>query len=71
MQKPPHNNILSQQENASTIAGGKTNFGANPNPTTASPSDEIARVYLEESNLTKTAADLFINNTHNINLEVL
>jgi phospholipase C len=63
MQKPPHNNILSQQENASTIAGGKTNFGVNPNPTTASSSDEIARVYLEESNLTKT---LFMNNTHNI-----
>jgi phospholipase C len=65
MQKPPHNNIPSQQENASTIAGGKTNFGVNPNPTTASSSDEITRAYLEESILTKTAAVLFINNTHN------
>jgi phospholipase C len=52
MQKPPHNNILSQQENASTIAGGNPNFGVTTNPTTASSSDEIARVYLEESNLT-------------------
>jgi phospholipase C len=70
MKKPPNNNILNQEENATTIAGGgNTNFQVNPNPTTASSRDEIARVYLEESNLTKTVADLFMNNTtHNHNI---
>jgi len=70
MHRPPNNNILNQGENASTIAGGNPNktaiFGVNPNPTTPNLRDEIARVYLEESNLTKTVADLFMNNTHNI-----
>jgi phospholipase C len=56
---------------APTIAGGTpnqtaTNFGVNPNPTTAISRDETERVYLEESNMTKTVADLFMNNTHNV-----
>ena len=79
MHRPPHNNILNQAENASIIAGGggnqnatmgnttvAANFGVNPNPTSINLRDEVARVYLEESNLTKTVADLFMNNTHNI-----
>ena len=79
MHRPPHNNILNQAENASIIAGGggnqnatmgnttvAANFGVNPNPTSTNLRDEVARVYLEESNLTKTVADLFMNNTHNI-----
>jgi acid phosphatase len=79
MHRPPHNNILNQAENASIIAGGGSNqnasmgnttvaanFGVNPNPTSTNLRDEVARVYLEESNLTKTVADLFMNNTHNI-----
>ncbi|MFZ0893549.1 MAG: alkaline phosphatase family protein, partial [Candidatus Nitrosopolaris sp.] len=70
MHRPPNNDILNQQENASTIAGGNpnatANFGVNPNPTSTNLRDEVARVYLEESNLTKTVADLFMNDTHNI-----
>lgn len=70
MHRPPNNDILNQQENASTIAGGNpnatTNFGVNPNPTSTNLRDGVARVYLEESNLTKTVADLFMNDTHNI-----
>jgi acid phosphatase len=79
MHRPPHNNILNQADNASIIAGGggsqnatmgnstvAANFGVNPNPTSTNLRDEVARVYLEESNLTKTVADLFMNNTHNI-----
>jgi len=79
MHRPPHNNILNQAENVSIIAGGggnqnatmgnttvAANFGVNPNPTSTNLRDEVARVYLEESNLTKTVADLFMNNTHNI-----
>ena len=70
MHRPPNNDILNQQENASTIAGGNpnatANFGVNPNPTSTNLRDEVARVYLEESNLTKTVADLFMNDIHNI-----
>src|SRR5207253_9735289 len=73
MHRPPHNDILNQEQNASTIAGGgggnpnaTANFGVNPNPPSTSLRDDVARVYLEESNLTKTVADLFMNNTHNI-----
>lgn len=73
MHRPPNNNILNQNENASTIAGGDTNtsgsttsFGVNPNPVTGNLKDQVARVYLEESNLTKTIADLFMNNSQNI-----
>ena len=82
MHRPPNNNIINQGENASTIAGdddsgvgrrfnqnnnnNATNFGVNPNPLSRNSKDQIARVYLEESNLTKTVADLFTNNTHNI-----
>jgi phospholipase C len=70
MHRPPNNDILNHQENASTIAGGNpnatANFGVNPNPTSTNLRDEVARVYLEESNLTKTVADLFMNDTHNI-----
>ena len=73
MHRPPNNNILNQNENASTIAGGNsntsgstTNFGVNPNPVTGNLKDQVARVYLEESNLTKTIADLFMNNSQNI-----
>jgi phospholipase C len=73
MHRPPNNNILNQNENASTIAGGDSNisgsttsFGVNPNPVTGNLKDQVARVYLEESNLTKTIADLFMNNSQNI-----
>ena len=74
MHRPPNNNIINQGENASTIAGGSINqnntaaasFGVNPNPISINSRDQIARVYLEESNLTKTVADLFMNNPHNI-----
>jgi len=71
MHRPPNNNILNQNENASTIAGGDintstTNFGVNPNPVTVNLKDQVARVYLEESNLTKTVADLFMNNSQHI-----
>ena len=79
MHRPPHNNILNQADNASIIAGGggsqnatmgnstvAANFGVNPNPTSTNLRDEVARVYLEESNLTKTVADLFMNDTYNI-----
>ncbi len=73
MHRPPNNNILNQNENASTIAGGNSktsgstaNFGVNPNPLTGNLKDQVARVYLEESNLTKTIADLFMNNIQNI-----
>lgn len=71
MHRPPNNDILKQQENASTIAGGNPNatnynFGVNPNPNTNNLRDDVVRVYLEESNLTKTVADLFVNNSHNI-----
>lgn len=73
MHRPPNNNILNQNENASTIAGGDsnssgstTNFGVNPNPVTGNLNDQVARVYLEESNLTKTIADLFMNNSQNV-----
>ncbi|MGB7953517.1 MAG: alkaline phosphatase family protein [Candidatus Nitrosopolaris sp.] len=71
MHRPPNNDILKQQENASTIAGGNpkstsSNFGVNPNPNTSNSRDEVARLYLEESNLTRTVADLFVNNTQNI-----
>jgi phospholipase C len=74
MHRPPNNNIINQGENASTIAGGSinqnntpaTSFGVNPNPISINSRDQIARVYLEESNLTKTVADLFMNNPHNI-----
>ena len=73
MHRPPNNNILNKAENASVITEGIPNetesFGVNPNPTSANMRDEIARVYLEESNLTKTVADLFMNNgvIHNNN----
>jgi phospholipase C len=73
MHRPPNNNILNNAENGSVITEGNPNetesFGVNPNPTSANIRDEIARVYLEESNLTKTVADLFMNNSviHNNN----
>ena len=69
MHRPPNNDIINQGENASSIAddsggggsgdGNQTNnkaanFGVNPNPSTTNSRDQIARVYLEESNLTKT-----------------
>jgi phospholipase C len=38
----------------------------NPNPVSAKSKDQIASLYLEESNITKTVADLFMNNPHNI-----
>jgi len=68
MHRPPNNDILRQQQNASTIAGGNpnatsSNFGANPNPVSSNLRDEVARIYLEESNLTKTVADLFMNSS--------
>ena len=77
MHRPPNNDIINQGENASSIAGDSgdgsnqnntavANFGVNPNPLSANSRDQIARVYLEESNLTKTIADLFMNNPHNI-----
>jgi phospholipase C len=69
MHRPPNNNILNQAENASTIAGNFNetgNFGVNPNPVTGNLKDQVARVYLEESNLTKTVADLFMNNSQHI-----
>ena len=84
MHRPPNNDILKQQENASSIAGGNpnstssnfgvnpnpnstsSNFGVNPNPNTSNSRDEVARLYLEKSNLTRTVADLFVNNTQNI-----
>jgi phospholipase C len=79
LHRSPNNNILNQGENASTIAGGGSRsaegdsgnqttsfFGVNPNPLSARSKDQIARVYLEESNLTKTVADLFMNNPRNI-----
>jgi phospholipase C len=71
MHRAPNNNILMRQQNASTIAGGGnpntnvSNFGVNPNPISHNLRDEVARIYLEESNLTKTVADLFMNNTQN------
>jgi phospholipase C len=76
MHRPPNNDIINQGENAS-IAGDSgdgsnqnntavANFGVNPNPLSANSRDQIGRVYLEESNLTKTVADLFMNNPHNI-----
>jgi phospholipase C len=81
MHRPPNNDIINQGENASSIAddsggGGSgdgdqtntkaANFGVNPNPSTTNSRAQIARVYLEESNLTKTVTDLFMNNPHNI-----
>jgi phospholipase C len=75
MQRAAHNNILNQNVNFSTIGGddgsltnastSPTNYGVNPNP--RGQRANVARVYLEESNLTKTVADLFINNTNNNN----
>jgi phospholipase C len=71
MHRPPRNDILNQQQNASTIAGVGNpntiaNFGVNPNPISTNLRDEVARVYLEESNLTKTVADLIMNDNHNM-----
>jgi phospholipase C len=56
---------------APTVGGGNpdntaTNFDVNPNPNTTISRDQTERVYLEESNLTKTVADLFMNNANNI-----
>jgi phospholipase C len=49
---------------APTMAGGNPSHTAPPN---AISRDETESVYLEESNMAKTVADLFMNNTQNIN----
>ena len=81
MHRPPNNDIINQGENASSIAddcgGGGMVMVIKPmikqqtlelilTHSTTNSRDQIARVYLEESNLTKTVADLFMNNPHNI-----
>ena len=66
MHRPPKNDIINQGENASIIAGDNgggrnqnNNFGVNPIPLLANSRDQIARVYLEESNLTKTVGFIY------------
>ena len=58
--------ILNQEQNFSNqkAATNASNYGVNPNPVSSNSRDQIARIYLKESNLTKTVADLFMNHTH-------